>query len=161
MDQDYDYNGGDFHGGQDGQGANDYYEDDGQGEDGGHGEHGGDDQENGQAEKEITQHAHDAERAIMDMIQDEQMEGLHDPEVWHVVEGFMDRVVKLLSYLEEVHEQSRPHDPQGSKLDGLQHGVAEHDGYQGGQNQWSGHEEHQSHDQQHDDNQYYDDNDQY
>ncbi|KAK5462601.1 hypothetical protein LTS15_002313 [Exophiala xenobiotica] len=156
MDRDYDYNGGDFHGGQDGQGANDYYDDDGQDEDGGHG---GDDQENGQAEKEITQHAHDAERAITDMIQDEQMERLHDPEVWHVVEGFMDRVVKLLSYLEEVHAQSRPHDPQGSKLDCLQHGMAEHDEYQRGHDQWSGHEEHRGNDQQHDDNQYYDDDD--
>ena len=158
MDDDYDYNGGDCHGGHDGQDANDYYEDDGQGEDGGHG---GDDQEGGQAEKEITQHAHDAERAIMDMIQDEQMEGLNDPEVWHVVEGFMDRVVKLLSYLEEVHEQSRPHDHHGSKLAGLQHEMAEHDGQQGGQDQWGGQEEHQGHDNQHEDDQYYDDNDQY
>ncbi|KIW54833.1 hypothetical protein PV05_07167 [Exophiala xenobiotica] len=158
MDHDYDYNGGDCQDGQDGQDANAYYEDDGQDEDGGHG---GYDRGDGQAEKEITQHAHDAERAIMDMIQDEQMEGLHDPEVWHVVEGFMDRVVKLLSYLEEVHEQSRPHDHHGSKLDGLQHEMAQHDGDQGGHDPWSGHEEQQGNDQQPDDNQYYDDNGQY
>jgi hypothetical protein len=92
-----------------------------------YGNHG---EENEDLEKDITGHAHDAENALLNMIEDYQVEKLQDPDVWEVVEGFMSRVVKLLSYLEDVHEENRPehaHDGGSSRLDELQDQMAEND----------------------------------
>lgn len=70
-----------------------------------YGDH-GDDQE--ELEKDITGLPHDVESSLLSMIEDYQVEKLRDPDVWKVVEGFLNRVVKLLSYLEDVHEEIEP-----------------------------------------------------
>lgn len=58
-------------------------------------------------EKNISEYADDAEEAVMNMIQDHMVENLNDPDIWHLVNGFMDRMVRLLSHLEDLHEDTK------------------------------------------------------
>lgn len=59
-------------------------------------------------EKNLTEYAEDAEEAVMNMIQDHMVENLNDPDIWHLVNDFMDRMVRLLSRLEDLHEETKP-----------------------------------------------------
>jgi hypothetical protein len=59
-------------------------------------------------EKNLTEYAEDAEEAVMNMIQDHMVENLNDPDIWHLVNDFMDRMVRLLSHLENLHEETKP-----------------------------------------------------
>jgi len=85
-------------------------------------------------EKNLSEYAEDAEHAVMNMIQDHMVENLNDPDIWHLVNDFMDRMVRLLSHLEDLHEDTKAHalgEDQDEHGEHGEHGEGDHEGHDG------------------------------
>jgi hypothetical protein len=67
-----------------------------------------DQEELDELEDDLEGHIQQIEGNIEALIEDYNVEKLKDPEIWKLVEGFMDRIVGHLAKLEDVHNENRP-----------------------------------------------------
>jgi hypothetical protein len=67
-----------------------------------------DEEELDELEDDLEGHISQIEGNIESLIEDYNVEKLKDPEIWKLVEGFMDRIVGHLARLEDVHNENRP-----------------------------------------------------